>query len=60
MMDLEKRLDNLEAKVDSIAVDVRSLLETRSFAQGVWKAVVTIAAIVSATVSGIIAWLTIK
>jgi hypothetical protein len=40
--------------VESIALDVKSLLETRTFTQGMVRAVVLIAASVSALVSGII------
>lgn len=38
--ELFARLDHLESKVDEIGADVKSLLATRSFAAGMWKAVI--------------------
>jgi hypothetical protein len=59
-MELETRLDRLEADVSQIASDVRSLLESRSFVRGAWKAIVTISLTVSAVVSGFFAWVNVK
>lgn len=59
-MDWDKRFDKLEAKLDDIDVNVRSLMESRAFTRGVLKGVAVLAGIVSTVVSIIIGWFGVK
>ena len=52
-----RRFDALDASQEAIAADVKSLLQSRSFALGVWKTVVLIATAVSTAIALLIAWL---
>ena len=51
-----ERFNKIDGALSSIADDVRSLLQTRSFTKGAWKAIVTIAGATSVIVGLIIAW----
>ena len=55
VVDIE-RFNKVDGALDEIASDVRSLLQTRSFTRGAWKAIVTIASTTSVIVGLIIAW----
>ena len=51
-----ERFNKIDTTLGSIASDVKSLLQTRSFTKGAWKAIVSIASVVSVVVGLIIAW----
>jgi hypothetical protein len=51
-----ERFDTIDDSLTSIADDVKSLLQTRSFTKGAWKAIVSIAVAVSTVVGLVIAW----
>jgi hypothetical protein len=51
-----ERFNTIDKSLGSIADDVRSLLQTRSFTKGAWKAIVTIAGATSVVIGLIIAW----
>lgn len=53
----DKRFDALSATLLKIDVNVESLLDTRSFARGVWKTVVLVATVVSTAIGLFAAWL---
>lgn len=51
-----ERFNKIDHTLGGIASDVRSLLQTRSFTKGAWKAIVTIAGATSVIIGLIIAW----
>jgi hypothetical protein len=52
-----ERFNALALTLEEIRADVKSLLASRSYVRGAWKAVVTTAAVVSTVVSLLFAWL---
>ncbi len=55
LADIE-RFDIIDRSLNGIAGDVKSLLQTRSFTKGAWRALVSMAVVVSTVVGLIIAW----
>jgi hypothetical protein len=51
-----RRFDIIDANIASLSTDVKSLLDTRSFSRGIWRTVTIVAAIISAAVSVVMAW----
>lgn len=56
----DERFRALTGLVNSIATDVKSLLESRTFSKGVWKTVVYASTAVSTVVGLIVAWLSAR
>ncbi len=52
-----RRFASVDRKLDEIAADVRSLVESRDLARGARRTVATVSAGVAASVSAIITWL---
>lgn len=52
----DERFETLTTLVESIATDVKSLLASRSFMRGAWKAITVSALVASALVTGVHAW----
>lgn len=53
-----RRFDTQDTKLAEIQTDLRSLLATRSFTRGIWKAVTIIAIVVSTLASLAVSYLT--
>ena len=51
-----ERFNTIDESLTGIAADVKSLLHTRSFTKGAWKAIVTIAGATSVIIGLVIAW----
>lgn len=52
----DERFANVTKLVESIAIDVKSLLGSRSFMRGAWKGITVSALVASTLVTGIHAW----
>lgn len=52
-----RRFEEMSGKLDSIGTDVKSLLESRSFSRGAWKAIVTAASAAGAAAGLLITYL---
>ena len=48
---VEASVEKVETSVDAVAKDVRSLLESRAFSLGVWKAVATTGGIIGGLIA---------
>ena len=53
----EHSLGAVNQKLDALSTDVKSLLETRSFTRGMWRAVVVVTTLISGLVSMFIAYI---
>ena len=53
----DERFEALTVLVTSVANDVKSLLESRSFVRGAWKAIIGISVAVSTIIGMAIAWI---
>ena len=47
---LFERLDRQDEKLDALATDVSSLLQSRSYARGAWKAITIVGAILAGAI----------
>lgn len=52
----DERFKSLTGTIEVIGVDVKSLLETRSFTRGAWKVIVTLSTIAGTIASLIVAY----
>ena len=57
LADDRQRFAEVQATLARIETNVGSLLRSRSFVRGAWKVIVTVAGLVSATVTLVVAWL---
>ena len=55
-----ERFAALSTTLEAIHVDVKSLLESRTYGRGAWRAIVAISTVISVAVGAIFAWLGLK